>query len=125
LQITQLPATKTIAHQAGDLAQAERMCNQVLLENPEQAESHYFLGTIFIAKGKYDDAAKVLQRSLNVRPNSPEVLNNLGVVLARQKGFAEAIELLRQALKFRPEWGELYRNQGNSRLTVRIARTDA
>jgi Tfp pilus assembly protein PilF len=100
-------------HQAGDLPQAERLYREFLQYDSQHAEAFYYLGTVCLAQSKLDDATAAFQRSLNIRPNAPEVLNNLGVVLARQKRFAEAVESLQQALKYRPNWSELYRNLGN------------
>jgi tetratricopeptide (TPR) repeat protein len=68
------------------------------------AEAHHKLGLAWEAKGQYDKAKADMLRSLDIRPNIPEVLNNLGTVHVKLHDKAEAMRLFEKAVTLRPNY---------------------
>lgn len=88
------------AHQAGQLAEAEKLYTKILQSDPEQFDTLRLLGHLELRRGRADAAAKLFTRALRVNPRSPEVLANRGTArlelgAADQAGddFARALEL--------------------------------
>ena len=73
-------------------------------DNVRLAESHHRLGLALRETGELKDAQVHLEKSLEIRPNVPEVINNLGSLLAQQKKQAQAVQLFEQAIVLRPNY---------------------
>ena len=65
--------------------------------DPTFADAQNGLGLVFLALGKYDDAAVHFKRSLELKPNWSEARNNLGTVYMVQKKYDLAIEQFKAA----------------------------
>ncbi len=68
------------------------------------AEAHHKLGLAWQAKGQYEKAKAEMERSLAMRPNTPEVLNNLGTVHVKLGDKAAAMTLFERAVMLRPNY---------------------
>lgn len=69
-----------------------------------QAELHHRLGLAWDAKGEIDKAKAELLRSLDIRPNSPEVLNNLGTIHKSLGEKKDALASFEKAVFLRPNY---------------------
>lgn len=102
------------AHQAGRVAEAERLYQQVLKDQPAHAEALYLLGAAAQSQGRLDEAVARLQAAVAARSRHAPSHNHLGVALAQQGKLDEAIEEFRQALRLHPAWPEAHSNLGNA-----------
>ncbi|HTD55549.1 MAG TPA: FG-GAP-like repeat-containing protein, partial [Silvibacterium sp.] len=74
--------------QHGYLDQAAASFEQVIAEQPDDAEAYYNLGTLNLRRNRLTDAEKYLEQTVKLRPNYPEAWNNLGMI-AGQEGHNE------------------------------------
>ena len=88
-----------IAAEAYQKAIASGFTNKVWL-----AEVHHKLGVAWQALGQLDKAKAELQKSLTIRPNTPEVLNNLGTVYMKLGDRAGGRSSFERAVVLRPNY---------------------
>ena len=105
--------------QHGYLEQAAASFQQVIAKDPENAEAHYNLGTLYLRSNRLPDARRYLEQAVKLRPNYPEAWSNLGMVAGEQGQDREAVRNFQQALALRPAYGvalvnlaNLYRREG-------------
>ena len=89
--------------QAGDLAQAAKLCRSVLARAPAHVYALFMLGTIESQFGQYDEAATHLALAVKLSPQTAEILGSYGNVLLELKRYAEAIEVLSRAIRLQPQ----------------------
>ncbi|MFZ2066612.1 MAG: tetratricopeptide repeat protein [Xanthobacteraceae bacterium] len=100
-------------HQAGRLAEAERIYRQILAVLPDHFDSRQLLGAIFLQRGQHAEALQHIERALKSSPDNVFVLNNQGVVLQELKRYEEALKNLERALVLRPDYADAHSNRGN------------
>lgn len=96
-------------HQAGRLAEAERLYRRVCAADPKNVAALHRLGVVAHQLGR-PDAADVLSRAVALRPEVPEAHNDLGVVLGARGRFAEAAAAFERAAALRPDYVEAHNN---------------
>ncbi|MGD0768986.1 MAG: tetratricopeptide repeat protein [Tepidisphaeraceae bacterium] len=101
-------------HQAGRLAEAERIYRQILAEQPEHAVAMHLLGVIAHQAGRNDLAVDLIRRALALMPNCADAYSNLGNALKDKRQLDEAIASYRQAIRLKPEHGDAHYNLGNA-----------
>jgi SAM-dependent methyltransferase len=87
-------------HQAGALAEAERLYRSIIAQFPGHAETHGRLGAVLMARGKLKDAISLMERALELQSDLFEALANLsqaymatGNVTGALNAAARAVEL--------------------------------
>lgn len=100
-------------HQAGRLADAERIYGQILTLQPDHFDSRQLLGTIFLQRGKYAEALHHIELALKRNPDNVFVLNNHGVILHELARFEDALTSLDRAIALRPDYADAHSNRGN------------
>src|SRR2546426_965235 len=101
-------------HQAGNLAEAERIYRHILTLEPRHAEAHKNLGIALWEQGKLAEAIASYHLALALKPDYAEAHNNLGIALWDQGKLAEAIACYCQALALKPNLVEAHHNLGNA-----------
>src|SRR5579862_9836412 len=76
--------------QNGKVADAERICRQLLSSNPRQAEVHNLLGVSLVRQNKLDEAVASFQQAVRFQPDAVDLLVNLGNALRLLGRFEEA-----------------------------------
>ena len=71
--------------------------------DPQQPESPYLLGVLYLQAGRYDDAARELNLSLKLRPENGDGWATLGSVYNNLNKLPEAESALREAIKQLPQ----------------------
>ena len=106
--------------QHGFLDEAERSFQQVIMQNPEDADAHYNLGTLYLRRNSIEEARRSLEEAVRLRSDYPEAWNNLGMLAAQQGKNNEAVQDFKTSLQLRPSYataalnlGNVYRRQGN------------
>jgi tetratricopeptide (TPR) repeat protein len=96
--------------QAGHVAEALKLVNQISAENKNDARVHLSLGLTLLS-AKQDKAARLeLEKADSLQPDSFEILSSLGEAYFRNTDWNKAELVLNRALKLQPDSPEaLYR----------------
>lgn len=101
-------------HNAGNLAEAERIYRQILAVEPRHADSLHLLGMIAFHAGRPDAARELIKQAIALNAGVPEYHSNLGNVLKESGSLEDAIVSYRRALELRPEFADAHYNLGNA-----------
>ena len=97
-EVTSLFAEGLALHQAGRLADAEKIYKQILAMQPDHFDSLHLLGVIFHQRGNHAEAVHQIGFALKRNPNNSFALNNRGVAFKELKRFEEALASYDRAL---------------------------
>ena len=81
---------------------AQHKLERVLSGNPDNAETNFALGNLWLAKGDRDKAKGFYRRTLQLDPRHDRVLNNLGVLAIEEKRWPLAEAFLSNSLRIEP-----------------------
>ena len=84
-----------------DLAQTK--LERVLANNPDNAETNFALGNLWLAKGDKTRAKSFYRRTLEIDARHDRALNNLGVLAIEEKRWPLAEAFLRSSLQIDPD----------------------
>jgi tetratricopeptide (TPR) repeat protein len=88
--------------QAGEPAQAERLCREALGDGPGDAELFQVLGTALLGQGKAAEAVAAWEQAVRLRPDSADAHFGFGQALVALGRREEAVGRYREALRLRP-----------------------
>src|SRR5438067_925662 len=77
-------------------------------QNPDDPTAHFNLGGMYLAEGKYTEAAEEFKFVAAKNPKDVEALRLLGVAYASMNKLDEAIDALRRAAALSPKNAELH-----------------
>lgn len=106
-------------YQQGQLAEAERLCREILRSQPGQADALHLLGILALQTGKPQAAADLIGRSLGSDPEQPLACLNLGVAYQRLNRLEEALGCYDRALQFVPDYADALNNRGDVLMEMR------
>ncbi len=89
-------------HQAGRLAQAERLYRRILAIDPKHIDSLHLLGLIAHQTGHSDKALELIGRAIGLNGADPELHNDIGGIYQSLGRFDMAVEHCRKALALDP-----------------------
>ena len=102
-----------LAHQqAGRLAEASAIYQEILRESPHDADALHLLGMIAHQSGDNALAADHIGRAIAVAPDLAELHNNLGLVLVSLGRNDEAVASYQRAIALRPDYAHAHNNLG-------------
>jgi predicted O-linked N-acetylglucosamine transferase (SPINDLY family) len=101
-------------HQAGRLAEAERIYRQVLAEQPNHADALHLLGVLAGQTGRLDAGVDLIRRAIAICSTNASIYNNLGNALSAGGQLDQAIAAYRQAIQLKPDYSEAHSNLGNA-----------
>jgi tetratricopeptide (TPR) repeat protein len=101
-------------HQCGNLAQAERLYQQILAAAPNHAESHFHLGVLAYQTGRYEPAAESIRQAVALNPTTAIYHYNLGVVYWSLGQMGDAVASYQQCLRLQPDSAIVHNNLGNA-----------
>jgi len=96
-----LEKTMALDMQLGDFQAAEEHAQRALRMNRQNAMGNYILGSILLAHGKLENAADMLQHSLEVK-TTPMALNDYAECLRRMGKLPDAEHAAKQAVDLNP-----------------------
>jgi Tfp pilus assembly protein PilF len=111
--MTDLAATLARAvqlQQAGDLAGADTLYQQVLASEPRQPDALHLLGVLAHQQGDHQRARQLVAAAVAERPHDATILHNLGCLLKDQRRFPEAIIAFQRAVACRPNFSAAWYN---------------
>ncbi len=100
-------------YEAGQTAEAERLCLRVLSIDVRHADALYVLGMIAYKIGRFPVATSMIRRAIAVNPRQPYYHSNLGNALCAQGKLDEALPCFERALTIDPNHVEARFNLGN------------
>lgn len=100
-----------LAHQVGQHAAAVELMSLVLRDNPCHAGLHGDLGMVFLAMGRYREAAACYHKVLALEPGHA-AHNNLGLALYSMGDPEAAATHYRKALALKPDLANAWNNLG-------------
>lgn len=101
-------------HQAGNLAEAARLYNQVLRTNPKHFGALQMLGFLHFQRAEFEDAAQIMAKALKIDPRSVDALYNRGCALQALERHKEALQCFDKAVALKPDFAAAYLNRGNA-----------
>ena len=101
-------------HQAGRLAEAETLYQQILSKAPADAEALRLMGVLARQRGQSDSARDYLLRALQSNPNSAWACFDLARLEIDRKEIEAAVPLLERAVQLRPVFPEAHQALGNA-----------
>lgn len=104
--------------QQGDLAGAERICRQILQQQPNNFSAVHLLGEIALRAGQMERAIELFDRSIALRPDFAEAYSDRGMTLRKLKRFADAVASYDKAIALRPDFAMAYNNRANALLDM-------
>ena len=105
--------------EAGNLAQAEGLCREVLHSDPDYPMALHLLGAIAYKRGRYEEAIELIREAIARNRRVPQFHNTFGAVLRAMGKFEEAIVAYEQAVSLDAEYTQAYHNMGNILLLQR------
>lgn len=112
-RIESLLAEALASHRAGNFPQAERRYADILEIEAANARVLTLFGTLRAQQGDFQEAIRLLHRSLNIDPRQPFALNSLGNALHATRRHDEAIAQYERAIRLKPDH-VAYTNRGNA-----------
>ena len=101
-------------HQKGELQQAEQLYQQVLQDQPQNANAYHLLGIIAYQVGRHNVAIDLINQAIGIDNRQPVFFGNLGNILQGQKRQEEAIQAYQHAIELNPENEEIQNDLGNA-----------
>jgi tetratricopeptide (TPR) repeat protein len=112
--VSSLLAEGLAQHQAGRLAEAEKIYNRILAIVPGHCGGSHWLGVIFHQRGEHVRAVRYIDAALAQNPDDVLALNNRGNALQALKRFEDALASYDRALALRPDFADAHSNRGNA-----------
>ena len=101
-------------HQAGRLAEAEKIYREILAQRPNDPAALHLLGMLAGQVGRLDAAIELIGRAVRLDPNYAEAYGTLGNVLQARGQLDEAIASYRQTLRLKPDLAAAHNNLGSA-----------
>ena len=110
-------STKTLqtaseCHRMGDAGEAERICRELLLEDPENGRALHLLGMLRFEQGDYESAGAFLERAIAAGPANYVYYYNLAEAYRCFGRFADAVLCYEKSITLNPGFGEARNNMG-------------
>lgn len=100
---------------AGHLAPAAGLCQQILQAQPRHGDTLNLLGLIEFRLGHHEQSIAHLKRAITISPDNAFYHNNLGNILQAMQRYEEAEACFERAIALRPEVADFHYNLGNAR----------
>jgi tetratricopeptide (TPR) repeat protein len=100
------------AQRTGNFAQAEWLCKEILLAQPDHRDALHLLGVIAHRQGRNQEALAHIERALRLGQVTAELHANCGTVLCALSRHADALASFDRALEAGPPTAELHGNRG-------------
>jgi predicted O-linked N-acetylglucosamine transferase (SPINDLY family) len=99
-------------HQAGRMAEAIGIYEQIIARVPNHFDATHLLGVIALQEGRLQQAKDFITSALRTNPRHPAALNNLGMVYLRKADLELAHSQFQRAVKVQPNFCEGLANLG-------------
>jgi predicted O-linked N-acetylglucosamine transferase (SPINDLY family) len=93
-----------LAQQQGRKAQADALCEQVLVADPGHHDAWHLRGLLALQSGRLERGIEFIERSLALEPRQPAAHSNLGNAWLEQHQPQKALQSLTSALELKPDF---------------------
>jgi predicted O-linked N-acetylglucosamine transferase (SPINDLY family) len=100
-------------HVSGRLAEAQALYEELLHQQPHQAQVLHMLGVLALQSGRAHRALELISEALSLEPGDAQAHANLASALLNLKRPEEALEHYDWALKLAPGFAGVHHNRGN------------
>jgi tetratricopeptide (TPR) repeat protein len=100
-------------YRAGNILEAESICNEILKFYPSNFNALYLIGIIRAQLCDYDSSIEYLTRSLEIMPSHADAHYAMGNVFRKKGQLNQAITSYQKAVQFRPDFTDVYYILGN------------
>jgi len=100
-------------HQSGQLEEAERIYQTLLVDHPDNPQLLNFLGTLKTQKKELLSAVTFIQKALLIKKDYPQAHCNLGVAFEASDRLADARDCFEAATAYKPDYPLAWFNLGN------------
>ena len=107
-------------HEAGNLAEAARLYNDVLKADPNHFDAICMLGMLHSQRGELAAANGSADSALKIAAPSPRAAYNLGCLLQKLERHEEAVIIYDRALAARPNYFEAFVHRGISLMALAL-----
>ncbi|HEY9896864.1 MAG TPA: tetratricopeptide repeat protein, partial [Candidatus Sericytochromatia bacterium] len=94
----------------GKFTEAERVCREILQQEPEQVAALQILSVALCRAGQSIAALPYLQKVVQLQPEAPEAWSNLGSALQEQGSIEAAIAAFNRAIALKPDHADAHYN---------------
>ncbi len=101
-------------HRHGRLAEAERLYEQVLRDDPQHFDALHLLGVVALQTGRTQRGVELVQKAISLNGGVASAYNNLGNGLRDLRRFDEALARYDKAIALKPDCAEAYNNRGTA-----------
>lgn len=108
-------------HRAGSLQEASDCYAEILRLDPANAEACFYMASVSLQQGRFDDAIKSAQRAIALDPGFARAHGLLGRIFLRLGHAPEALASLDRAISIAPDLAELYGARGDLLLELNRA----
>jgi len=91
-------------HQAGRLAEAEKIYREILARQPDQADAANLLGMLVAQTGRLDAAVELFRRAVRAKPDFFDAHHNLANALRHLGRLDEAILSYQRAIRIKSDF---------------------
>jgi cytochrome c-type biogenesis protein CcmH/NrfG len=95
---SQTRGTNSDNQQTDNLRRAQLHLEQAVREKPTP-EAHHALGKVYLAQGKFDDAIREFEQSINGSQNPAQIYNDLGIALLEKRDYIRSLDSFNKALQ--------------------------
>jgi tetratricopeptide (TPR) repeat protein len=99
-------------HQAGRLAEAEKIYGQILKVQPNHFESLHLVGVIYAQRGNHVESVRQIDLALQINPKAADAHTNRGNALQELKRLDDALASYDKAIALKPDYAEAFNNRG-------------
>jgi tetratricopeptide (TPR) repeat protein len=104
--------------QAGRVAEAKEVYEQLLAKDRKQPDVLHMLGVIYSSQKEYQKAAELIGEAIALDPERAPFHHNLGQAYRQQDKYEEAREAYRQAVLLNPDEAESHFCLGNTHMAL-------
>lgn len=101
-------------HARGQLAEAQRLYEDLLREHPDHPEATHLLGVVALQGGRIEAAVRLISQAVTLDPNNAQAHANLGSALMSVTRAEEALAQYDRALQLNPQFAGVHHNRGTA-----------
>src|SRR5262249_44018426 len=99
-------------HQAGRLAEAEKIYGQILKVQPNHFDSLHLVGVIYAQRGNHVESVRQIDLALKINPKAAYAHNSRGNALQKLNRLDDALASYDKAIAYKPDFAEAFNNRG-------------
>ena len=107
------------AHQAGDLARAERLYRKLIAAKCDLFHANHYLGVLRLQCGHPEEAKQFIGRALKIDPKDDNAHYHYGMALSALKHHEDALSSFEQAIALNSKNASAHNNRGVTLLALK------